>query len=106
MYLEAVGGEVSLKSFAKSVKRCLRKNLRNAILTFEELETLLIEIEAVLSSRPLTYSHDELSELLTPSMLVTGKRLLNKNNDVMYDVTIADENTNTLNRRARYLHKL
>ena len=84
----------------KPVKRCLRKNLRNTRLTFEELDTLLIEIGAVLSSRPLTYSHDELGEPLTPSMLLTGKRLLNKNNDVMYDVTIADENTNTLNRRA------
>ena len=31
---------------------------------------------------------------------------MNKNNDVLYDVTIADEDTNTLNRRARYLCKL
>ena len=67
---------------------------------------MLVEIEAVLNSRPLTQSHDELSEPLTPSMLVTGKRLLNKNNDVLYDMTIADEDTNTLNRRAGYLCKL
>ena len=90
----------------KLVKRCLRKTLQNARLTFEELETILVEIEAVLNSRPLTYSHDELSEPLTLSMLVTGKLLLNKNNDVLYDVTVADEDTNTLNRRARYLCKL
>ena len=84
----------------KLVKRCLRKILRNARLTFEEFETILIEIKAVLNSRPHTCSHDELSEPLTLSMLVTGKRLLNTNNDVLYDVTIADENTDTLNRRA------
>ena len=66
----------------KLVKRCLRKILRNARLTFEELETILVEIEAVLNSRPLTYSHDELSEPLTPSMLVKGKQLLNKSSDV------------------------
>ena len=90
----------------KLVKRCLRKILRNARLTFEELETILAEIEAVLNSRPLIYSHDELSEPLTPLMLVTGKRLLNKDNDVLYDVTMANEDTNTLNRRARYLCKL
>ena len=55
------------------VKHCLRKILRSARLTFEELETVLTEIEAVLNSRPFTYSYDELSEPLTPSMLVTGK---------------------------------
>ena len=38
-------------------------------------------------------------------MHVRGKRLLNTNNDVLYDVTITDENTDTLNRIARYLHK-
>ena len=54
----------------KLVKRCLRKILRNAGLTFEELETILVEIEAVLNSRPLTYSHDELSEPFTPLMLL------------------------------------
>ena len=62
-----------LEIILKLVKRCLRKILRNARLTLEELETILVEIEAVLNSRPLTYSHDELSEPLTPSMLVTGK---------------------------------
>ena len=39
-------------------------------------------------------------------MLVTGKQLLNTNNDVLYDVTIVYENADTLNRRARYLYKL
>ena len=90
----------------KLVKRCLRKILQNTKLTFEESETILIEIETVLNFRPHIYSHDELSEPLKPSMLVTGKRLLNTNNDVSYDATITNENTNTLNRRARYLYKL
>ena len=62
----------------KLVKRCLREILRN-------------------DSRPLTYSYDELSEPLTPLMLVTDKWLLNKNSGVLYDVTIADENTDTVN---------
>ena len=64
---------VFFEIIVKLVKRCLRKLLRNARLIYEELETILGEIEAVLNSRPLTYSHDELSEPLTPSMLVTGR---------------------------------
>ena len=61
----------------KFTKRCLRKLLRNAQLTYEELETVLIEIESVLNSRPLTYVYEDLNEPpLTHSTLVTGRRLL------------------------------
>ena len=54
----------------KLVKRCLKKTLRNAKLTYEELETVIVEIEGVLNSRPLTYVHEDLTEApLTPSSL-------------------------------------
>ena len=37
------------------VKRCLKKTLENARLTYEELSTTLIKVKGILNSRPLTY---------------------------------------------------
>lgn len=60
----------------RSTKRCLKKLFSNAKLTYEELNTVIIEIEGVLNSRPLTYVDAEGGEILTPSHLHLGKRLL------------------------------
>ena len=61
----------------RSLKRVLRKLLRNAHLTYEELLTVLSEVEGILNSRPLTYLDSEnFEEPLTPSHLFLGKRLL------------------------------
>ena len=58
----------------RSVKRCLRKVLGNARLNFDELYTVLKEIEATLNSRQLTYEY-ETDEVSTPSHLIFGYRL-------------------------------
>lgn len=59
-----------------SAKQCLRKVLGNASLTFDELVTVLAEIEATLNCRPLTYEYNEVGEeVLTPSHLVYGRRI-------------------------------
>ena len=60
----------------RSTKRCLRKVLRNACLTYEELETVLIEIEATINNRPITYiDTDDNAEALTPNHLMHGRAL-------------------------------
>lgn len=41
-----------------SVKRCLRKILGNAHPSFDELLTVLSEVETTLNSRPLAYDYD------------------------------------------------
>ena len=88
----------------KLVKKCLRKVLGNAKLTYEQLETVLAEIEGVLNSRPLTYVYDEIDEPpLTPSSLVFGKRLLDQN-PMSENSTASD--ARLLSKRAKYLQRL
>ena len=61
----------------KSAKRCLRKSIGRNCLSYDELITLITEVEAVLNSRPLTYvSSEDVEEPLTPSHLLIGYRIL------------------------------
>ena len=61
----------------KSTKRCLKKIIGTTRLSYEELQTVLVEVEAILNSRPLTYvTSEDLEEPLTPSHLLTGRRLI------------------------------
>ena len=43
----------------QSVKRCLKKTIRQPTLTFDELATILIEIESTLNNTPLTYLYGD-----------------------------------------------
>ena len=83
----------------------MKKVVCNARLTDEELETLLIEIEGVLNSRPLTYVYDELDEQpLTPSSLVIGRRLLDPVE--LRDIDILILSKPALFKKDRYLRTL
>ena len=90
----------------QNTKRCLRKTLRNAKLNYEELHTVLVEVEGTLNSRPLTYvSSDDPEEPLTPSHLMYGRRILSLpevtgNRQASLDHTVSSED---LPRRRKYL---
>ena len=49
-----------LERMVQSVKRCVKKPIGHESLSFGELHTLLIEIEATLNNRPLTFVYDDL----------------------------------------------
>ena len=89
------------------VKRCLRKVLGNAKLSFEELYTVLTEIENTLNSRPLTYEYNEPGvEMLTPSHLIFGRRVsaLAEGIDQRVNYNELDEVSN-LHKRFLYLKR-
>ena len=66
-----------------STKRCLRKIVGRAKLSYEELLTVIIEVEGIVNSRPISYiSSSDLEEPLTPSHLLIGRRLLNLPDDL------------------------
>lgn len=93
----------------KSAKRCLRKVIGRCSLTYEELATVVTEVEAVLNSRPLTYvDSDDLVEPLTPSHLMLGFRVLSLPDPIIPEDDDPDynESASDLTKRMRYLATL
>ena len=91
----------------RCTKSSLKKILGVAKLTYEELLTVLTEVEGVLNSRPLTYVYsDEVEEPLTPSHLMIGRRLLSSVQNVELDENAPTGTANDVNRRAKYLKSL
>ena len=65
------------KRIVKSAKRCLKKSIGQECLTYNELLTVVTEVEAVLNSRPVSYvSSEDTEKPLTPSHLLVGYRVL------------------------------
>ncbi|GFQ86454.1 integrase catalytic domain-containing protein [Trichonephila clavata] len=69
-------GEFCERHF-RTIKTCLRKVIGRSSLSLNELETVLIEIEAIINSKPITYIYDDPSEpsSLTPAHFLIGKRV-------------------------------
>ena len=65
-----------VERLVKSTKRCLKKKLGRARLTFEELQTVISEIECAINNRPLTYiDNDTIESCITPNHLCNGRRM-------------------------------
>ena len=61
----------------KSAICCLRKVNGTACLSYDELLTVVTEVEAVFNLRPLTYvSSEDVEEPLTPSHLILGYQVM------------------------------
>ena len=88
----------------QSVKRALRKILRRTSATYDELLTVVIEIESVINSRPICYLYsDDIEEVLTPSHLLTGRRLISR---AIVPTDVPEESSESLTNRAKYLNTI
>ena len=89
-----------------SVKRCLKKVLGNAMLRYDELLTLLTQVESTLNSRPLTYIYDEFGyHALTPFHLMHGRHLSAFSDHFEFDIDALEEDPSSFTRRFAYLVK-
>ena len=58
-------------------KQTIRKTLGRAFISLQQLQTIVVEVEAMLNDRPLTYVTSDLCDPqpLTPSHLLNGRRI-------------------------------
>ena len=83
-------------------KRCLRKTIGRSKLTFEELRTVIVEIEGTVNNRPLTYLHDGMegiSQALTPARMMYGHQIINSPSERHFEITDIGR---SLTKRARH----
>lgn len=91
----------------RSVKMCVKKILGKAFLRFEELQTVLTEVEAVINSQPLTYlKPDKSLALLTPVHFLTGERLTVLPTRIMKNADFIGVNAKKINKRWQYRDRL
>ncbi len=88
----------------QSVKTCLRKVIGKASLSYEEIEMILTKVEAVVNSRPITFTHTSSEEPvpLSPSHSLIGRRLTTLPPTVNATSAVPDINQKQLSRRWRY----
>ena len=73
----------------QSVKRCLKKTIGRATLSFEESATVLVEIESTLNNRPLTYLYGDEecpSQAVTPADLIYGRKIAETATNLQYEI--------------------
>jgi hypothetical protein len=91
----------------KATKRCLRKTLGKSSLTFDELNTLLTEIENTLNNRPLSYIEDDTTiSPLTPNHLIYGRRVSMFNDEEILNGMKIQGPTQSLPKKVRHRQKM
>ena len=82
------------------IKNCLKKTLGRTTLRYDELQTIICEVELTINSRPLVSIYDDsLEEAITPNHLLFGRKM-----DI-HNTTSDSENMLEVNptKRFRYI---
>ena len=80
------------------VKAALYKVIQGAKLTFNELQSILLDIQIILNNRPLSYCEDDIQlPILTPNAMVYGKTMYVLEED-LHNIESLD-----LRKRERYI---
>ena len=92
-----------------STKRCLRKMIGWSKLSYDELNTMVIEVESIINSRPISYlSTSDIEEPLTPSHLMIGRRIIDLPDNLCYQHEDEDYvpslTTEVITKRMKYLN--
>ncbi|XP_068713051.1 uncharacterized protein [Montipora foliosa] len=89
----------------KSVKTPLKKTFAKAMLDAEQLTTILVEIEAQLNSRPLTYLGADPNDysVITPAQILIGRNLQASPTKV---TCVSEHTSRALTKRFQYHQRL
>ena len=92
----------------KVVKRCLKKVLKGAKLSLDELNTIVIEVEGIVNNRPLTYiDNEDFNEPITPNHLIIGQRLSTLDDQqFLADEDITIPNPKRVHQRLKHKQKV
>ena len=91
----------------QDIKRSLRKTIGRANLSFEELRTILVEVEGVINARLLTdFENDEdgVTYTLSPSHLIYGRRITSLPNPSYFEILSTYQTL--MNRRKHHVRLL
>ena len=77
------------EQLVRSVKCSLKKSIGKSHVTYNQLGTLLVEIEGIINSHSLTYLSDDQDRIkgsLCPLHLIYGRRLTTALNDGHFEI--------------------
>ena len=81
----------ALASFARALTTTKIWLQKYSSLTYDELNTILIEVEALIKSRPITYIYDDIESIsypLCPSHLIYGRRITSMPSSEHYEIVL------------------
>ena len=83
----------------------MKKTIGKCRLSYDELQTVLLEIELILNSRPLCYLFDnDEDDVLTPNHMMFGRKLNAVNFEGNFDVNDMNEFSEELvTKRVKYM---